>query len=164
MRGAAPSPTGLQLVSSNRAHELASDVARPRGQGTPSAICSGRIDHEAELLSWAGSKHVGRVVEHYGRRHPSTPSEIRRHACHSETVTEPDSKSTESESCDIGNAFARCCSPCPSVEKVRRRRVNRTSVRRNHESDAWNPSGPRDGQPFWEDVMQIGGGIGGSSH
>ena len=116
--GAVPSPTGPQLVSSNRAHELASVIARRT----------------------ARFETRGPVVEHDGRRHPSTPSEIRRQACHSETVTEPDSKSTESESCDIDNAFARC-SPCPNVEKVRRRRVNRTTVRRNHKSDAWKPFG-----------------------
>jgi hypothetical protein len=32
---------------------------------------------------------------------------IRRHACHGEMVIGPDSKSTASERCDVGNVFAR---------------------------------------------------------
>jgi pantoate kinase len=36
---------------------------------TSSTICSAaRVDHEAELISRAGLKDIGRVVEHYGVR------------------------------------------------------------------------------------------------
>src|SRR5215831_3572617 len=46
--GAVPSPTGPQLLSSNRAHELASDLARPRGQA--SAIVIGEA--QTAVPSW----------------------------------------------------------------------------------------------------------------